>query len=137
VLFRSPATAALLSLGLWLFLSVLWPMLAQFLAAVRYPSESALLLGVPTVEQIQLQQILQHASPATLYGEAVLGLLHPSTRAFGLVFIDQLEGAIPGAPLPFVQSALLVWPQVTGLVAGMILLFVGAYVSFQRQEVRA
>jgi hypothetical protein len=30
-----------------------------------------------------------------------------------------------------------VWPQVTGVVAGMILLFVGADVCFQRQEVRA
>jgi len=137
VLFRSPATAALCSLGVWLFLSVLWPMLAQFLAAAIFPSESAVVLGIPSIEQIRLQQALLHFSPGTLFGEAVIGLLHPSTRTFGLVFVDQLAGAVRGAPLPFAQSLLLVWPQVTGLIAGMILLFVGAYVSFQRQEVRA
>jgi ABC-2 type transport system permease protein len=32
---------------------------------------------------------------------------------------------------------LLVWPQVTGLLASVIMLFVAAYVVFQRQEVRA
>jgi ABC-2 type transport system permease protein len=42
-----------------------------------------------------------------------------------------------GTPLPLGQSLLLVWPQVTGLVAGTIVLFVIAYIAFQRQEVRA
>jgi ABC-2 type transport system permease protein len=36
-----------------------------------------------------------------------------------------------------VQSVLSVWPQIVGLVAGTILLFVAAYIVFQRQEVRA
>jgi len=35
------------------------------------------------------------------------------------------------------QSVLIVWPQIVGLVAGTILLFVIAYIVFQRQEVRA
>ena len=50
---------------------------------------------------------------------------------------QQFVNAIPGAPLPFVQSALLVWPQLSGMVAAMLLIFTGAYVTFQRQEVRA
>jgi ABC-2 type transport system permease protein len=29
------------------------------------------------------------------------------------------------------------WPQIVGLIAGMILLYVIGYVVFQRQEVRA
>jgi ABC-2 type transport system permease protein len=32
---------------------------------------------------------------------------------------------------------LIVWPQIVGLVAGTILLFVIGYIVFQRQEVRA
>jgi ABC-2 type transport system permease protein len=55
----------------------------------------------------------------------------------GLVYRSQLEGALMGAPLPLGQSLLLVWPQVTGLIAAAILLFAAAYVAFQRQEVRA
>jgi ABC-2 type transport system permease protein len=51
--------------------------------------------------------------------------------------MEQLQGAVMGNPLPLGQSLLLVWPQVTGLIAGVIVLFVGAYIVFQRQEVRA
>jgi ABC-2 type transport system permease protein len=29
------------------------------------------------------------------------------------------------------------WPQMVGLIAGTIMLFVASYVAFQRQEVRA
>jgi ABC-2 type transport system permease protein len=49
----------------------------------------------------------------------------------------QMRGAILGAPLPFDQSLLLIWPQITGLIAGMIVVFAAAYVIFQREEVRA
>jgi ABC-2 type transport system permease protein len=49
----------------------------------------------------------------------------------------QMRGAIPNAPLPLDQSLLLIWPQVTGLIAGMIVVFAAAYVIFQREEVRA
>jgi ABC-2 type transport system permease protein len=40
-------------------------------------------------------------------------------------------------PLPLNQSVLLVWPQLTGLIAGTIALFAVSYVLFQRQEIRA
>ena len=55
--------------------------------------------------------------------------------AMGLALLER--GAIPDAPIPLVQSVLIVWPQIVGLVAGSILLFVIAYIVFQRQEVRA
>jgi ABC-2 type transport system permease protein len=48
-----------------------------------------------------------------------------------------LRGAIMGAPLPFGESVMIAWPQMVSLVAGTIVLFVGGYVIFQRQEVRA
>jgi ABC-2 type transport system permease protein len=35
------------------------------------------------------------------------------------------------------QSIEVVWPQIVGMIAGAILLFVIGYVIFQRQEVRA
>jgi ABC-2 type transport system permease protein len=87
-------------------------------------------------DQVQLQLTLSRFSPSMLYGEAVQAILHPTTRSLGLVFVDQLQGAI-GTPLALGQSLLLVWPQMTGLVAAAIILFVIAYVAFQRQEVRA
>jgi ABC-2 type transport system permease protein len=66
-----------------------------------------------------------------------LALLDPSTRTLGIVFLSQLEGALMGAPLPFSQSVLLIWPQLAGLVAAMVVVFTIAYVNFQRQEIRA
>jgi ABC-2 type transport system permease protein len=138
VSFRSAATSALAALGLWLLISVLWPLIIQFISTAIFPPTPAeILFGQPSVDQLQLQQTLSRLSPSTLFGESVLGLLHPSTRALGLVFMSQLEGAVMGTPLPLMQSFLLVWPQVTGLIAGTIVLFVIAYIVFQRQEVRA
>jgi ABC-2 type transport system permease protein len=82
-------------------------------------------------------QMLARVSPSTLYGETVLALLHPTTRTLGPVYLSQLEGAVMGAPLSISQSLLVAWPQIVGLIAATILLFVGCYVVFQRQEVRA
>jgi len=53
------------------------------------------------------------------------------------VVYSQLQGAVLGAPLPFGESLLLVRPQITGLIAPVILLFALTYVIFQRQEIRA
>jgi ABC-2 type transport system permease protein len=138
VFFRSAATSALVALGSWLLVSVLWPLIVQFISTAVYPPTAMqIVFGQPSVEQIELQQALSRLSPSTLFGESVLGLLHPSTRALGPVFMSQLEGAVMGTPLPLQQSLILVWLQVTGLIAGTIVLFVIAYVAFQRQEVRA
>jgi ABC-2 type transport system permease protein len=48
-----------------------------------------------------------------------------------------MQGAIRGTPLPLGESVEIVWPQLTALLATVIVLFVIAYVLFQRQEVRA
>ena len=130
VVFRSPATAALVTLGLWLFLSVIWPALAPAIAQAAVPSDNEAAL-------VTTAQMLARLSPSTLYGETVLALLHPTTRTLGPVYLSQLEGAVMGAPLPLWQSVLVAWPQIVGLIAASILLFVGGYVAFQRQEVRA
>lgn len=135
--FRSAATAALASLGIWLLFSVLWPILVPFLVRAIAPSEIEMLFGIPSMQQIQLQASLSRLAPNTLFGEAVLAILRPTTRTLGFVFPGQLQGAVAGTPLPVDQSILLVWPQITGLVAAAILLFATSYIVFQRQEVRA
>ena len=130
VLFRSPATAALVTLGLWLFLSVIWTSLAPAIAEAFVPVDDQALL-------VTTGQMLARLSPSTLYGETVLALLHPTTRTLGPVYLSQLQGAVMGAPLPLWDSVMVAWPQIVGLIAASILLFVGGYVVFQRQEVRA
>ena len=135
VLFRSTATSALCALGLWLFFFILWPMIASALTIALAPSQIGGVDEYVAVQEMALA--LLRLSPGTLFTEAVVGLLNPETRTLGFVLPMQMRGAIPEAPLPFDQSLLLIWPQVTGLVAGMIVLFAAAYVVFQREEVRA
>lgn len=135
VRFRQPATAALASIALWLFFAVFWSMIANMLAQTFAPMRYGLVEEV--LRQNRVALALARISPITLYTEVTLALLTPAVRAFGLILPTQLEGMILGAPLPLGQSLLLVWPQLTGLVAGTVLLFALSYISFQRQEIRA
>jgi ABC-2 type transport system permease protein len=135
IIFRQPATAALASIAAWLFFTVFWGIIASLLAQVLRPVQ----FGFPqeVLAQTQLELMLARLSPNTLYAEATIALLRPTVRALGLVLPIQLEGAVLGAPLPLSQSLLLIWPQLTGLIAATILLFALGYVLFQRQEIRA
>jgi ABC-2 type transport system permease protein len=138
IVFRSPATAALVALGVWLFLTVLWPMLAPAIAQVIAPPDPRYVaLGLETPDTGLWAQFLLRISPNDLFAEAMQAILSPQTRTLGAVFIEQLRGAIMGAPLPFGESVMIAWPQIVSLIAGTIVLFVGGYVIFQRQEVRA
>jgi ABC-2 type transport system permease protein len=135
VVFRAAATAALAALGVWLLFALFWPVLSPIIAT--------LVAGPPNdifganLAYLHASQAIDRISPNTLFAEIALGLLQPSTRALGPVLYSQIEGALLGTPLPTLQSFLLIWPQLTGLVAEMILIFAGAYIAFQRQEIRA
>ena len=137
IVFRSTATAALISLGVWLFLALLWPAFAQLVGEIIAPSDIRFAqLGLPTPDTVAWQQGLSRLSPGTLYGEAVLAMLSPEAQSLTNL-LAQFQGRIMGAPLPFGQSVLSAWPQMVSLIAGTILLYVVGYVVFQRQEVRA
>jgi len=114
-----------------LFWTVITPLIANLIAG---PQDG--IFG-PRMAYLQTQQIIDRISPNTLYAETALALLQPATRALGPVLISQLQGALLGAPLPASQSFILIWPQLTGLVAATIVIFVVAYIAFQRQEIRA
>ncbi|MEO5325177.1 ABC transporter permease subunit [Mesorhizobium sp. CC13] len=132
---RSPATSALAALSVWLVLTVFWGMIAPLIANAVTPIDP--LDPTSVITQFETQQAVARLSPQMLYGEVTAMLLDPAARSVGPLFFDQVQGAIVGAPLPTMQSLLIVWPQISGLVAAMILLFTIAYVVFQRQEVRA
>ncbi len=138
IVFRSAATAALVTLGLWLFLTVIWSALAPAIAAIVVPPDPRYTaLGLPTPETTELQTVLARLSPSTLFAEVILALLDPTTRALGPIYLSQLQGAVVGSPLPMIESVMMALPQIVGLIAGTIVLFVIGYVVFQRQEVRA
>lgn len=138
--FRQPATAALAALAVWLFFTIFWGILVNLIAQTIQPVRFNLPQEI--LAQTQVQLTVSRFSPNTLYGEIMIALLQPSVRSLDLVFPIQLlqlqqQGALIGTPLPLLQSLLLIWPQLTGLIAGTILLFALGYVLFQRQEIRA
>jgi ABC-2 type transport system permease protein len=134
VVFRAPATAALAALGVWLLFALFWSVVTPLVATLIAGPPG--IFG-PNIAYLQTSQTLDRISPNTLYAEIALALLQPATRALGPVLYSQVQGALLGAPLPAAQSFILVWPQMTGLIATMIVIFAIAYVVFQRQEIRA
>ncbi len=132
VVFRQPATSALAAISVWLFFAVFWGIVADILIAIVRPAQ------VPGEDLVAVQWriALARLSPNTLYGEMLAAFLNPNVRFLSPVLITQLEGAIR-APLPLSQSLLLVWPQLTGLISAVLLVFAVTYMYFQRQEVRA
>ena len=130
IVFRSAATAVIISLGLWLFFWLIWPWLSQLIVVPFAPTadEATLFLAA---------EYLSRLSPTKLFSDIVQAVLNPSTRSLGPIYFSQLQGAVIGAPMPLGQSLLIAWPEIVGLIASTIILFVGGYVIFQRQEVRA
>jgi ABC-2 type transport system permease protein len=135
IVFRAPATAALAALSLWLLFTVFWAMIVPLLTALVSPIDP--FDPLTQVSALNTAAGLNRLSPNTLFAEATHALLNPGTRALGPVFAFQLHGALVGTPLPLSQSLLLVWPQLTSLIAASVLLFSIGYVLFQRQEIRA
>lgn len=133
VLFRQPATAALSAIAVWLFLTVFYPLIVNLVMKPLEPSAVAAPSQMIAIEQFRLA--LMRIMPNQLYSEATTTLLMPSVRSLGPLTMEQMIGTIPG-PLPLGQSLLLVWPQVTGLVAGTITCFVISYMLFMRREIR-
>ncbi|MEC0306103.1 ABC transporter permease [Paenibacillus lautus] len=134
VRFRQPATSALSSIAVWLFFSFFFDMILQLLARGLAPdSASATVHDVMSYQNLMLW--LGRLSPYTLFNEATTTLLMPSIRNLGPLTQEQVYGAI-ASPLPFGQSLLLVWPQITGLTAATLICFAISYVLFLRQEIR-
>jgi len=146
--FRSVATTLLVALGLWLFLTLLWPWLASAIASGIAPPDPRyeLLcqqLGVDqicTPDTFWWTQALSRISPSYLFSGAATSVLVPTTQGIGLDIVTQLnqirDGGVP-APLPLTESLAIASPWAVALIASVIVLFVATYVIFQRQEVRA
>ena len=134
VRFRQAATSALASIAVWLFFSVFYSMLVQLIVRATIPSAFQ-----DQGQLISYQKFVQNVmrlSPSQLYSEATTTLLTPSVRSLGPLTMEQVSGAI-ASPLPLGQSLLLIWPQLTGLLALTAVCFGLSYVLFMRREIRS
>lgn len=134
VRFRQAATSALTSIAVWIFFSIFYQIIINLIAKAIIPAAYT----APPDRIVRSQKLvlfLSQLSPGQLFSDATTTLLVPSVRSLGPLTMDQIYGAIPG-PLPLGQSLLIVWPQLTGLVAATAICFALSYVFFMRKEIR-
>jgi ABC-2 type transport system permease protein len=134
VQFRQPATSALAGIAVWLFFTVFYSMIVNLVSRAFEPSAMATQHQMINYDLLRLN--MMRIVPNQLFSEATTTLLMPSVRSLGPLTMEQVYGTIPG-PLPLGQSLLLVWPQVTGLIAATVICFALSYVSFMRREIRS
>ena len=132
--FKQAATSALAGIAIWLFFSMFYSMIVNII------SKNFLLAGsIATMDEAISKQSailnIMRLSPNYLFTESTTILLSPSVKSLGPLTMEQTAGAIAG-PLPLGQSLLLIWPQLTGLIAATLICFAISYIMFMRQEIR-
>jgi ABC-2 type transport system permease protein len=137
VQFRQAATSALACIAVWLFFSIFYGMIVDLIGKIIAPPE--LLAMASEYKQVAFQNFifnLMRVSPSQLFMDASNALLMPNMRILGAFTMEQAQGAIP-SPLPLGQSLLIVWSQLTALIAGTVTWFGLSYLSFMRREIRS
>lgn len=134
VVFKTAATSALTVIGIWLFFAVFYGFVVNIIAKTLLQDNGLMAPDAALAYNNMLLDLLRIA-PAQLYNDATTTLLMPSVRSLGPLTMVQMAGAIP-APLPLKESLMIVWPQVTGLIAAITVCFAITYYLFMRREIR-
>ena len=135
VVFKNSATSALSSIAIWIFFQVFYGMIIQLLSKSILNPE-VITDAADAVSRQGFVLNLMRLSPSYLFEESTTILLSPNIRSVGPLTVEQTVGAVAG-PLPLTQSLLLIWPQLTGLIAATLVCFAIAYLAFMRQEIRS
>ncbi|HEX3009049.1 MAG TPA: ABC transporter permease, partial [Bacteroidales bacterium] len=132
--FRQAATSALSGIAVWLFFTIFYPMIVNLVSKALEPS----MMSSPgyIAGYTWLVKALTYLMPNQLFSDITTTMLVPTVRTLGPLSMEQIYGTIPG-PLPLGQSLMIVWPQITGLIAATLLCFVLSYTSFMRKEIRS
>ncbi|UGU17529.1 ABC transporter permease [Sinomicrobium kalidii] len=131
VKFKRAATSALTSIAVWLFFTVFYQIIIGMTAKALTPTSPFGRRGITRLA-VQLLDI----APSRLFSDATTTLLVPSVRSLGPLSMQQMHRAIPSS-LSLKDSLMIVWPQLTGLIAVTVLCFSLSYYLFMRQEVRS
>lgn len=134
VKFKQAATSALTAIAIWLFFTVFYQIILNI----------AIKAFLPDPNQLTQDQVISYNGiiltflrlmPSQLYADATTTLLMPSVRSLGPLTMEQMAGAIP-SPLSVRESLMVVWPQVSGLIAATVVCFALSYFLFMRREIR-
>ena len=132
--FKQATTSALTGIGIWLFFTVFYQIIVNLTVQSFMPD--TYLSDADLLRYNELVMDLLRLAPSQLYTDATTTLLMPAVRSLGPITMEQMIGAIP-SPLSFMQSLMIVWPQVSGLLSVTLILFAGSYYLFMRREIRS
>jgi ABC-2 type transport system permease protein len=144
VYFRSVATSAISSLGIWIFFFP-WPTGGSLMSMATRVAANILapLSQTPTTAELVryygIQIAASRISPPILFGEATAVLMAPGYRTSGeMLQLLTVPGTtwMPGS-LSLGQSLLTVWPYLATIGGITALLFAISYIRFMREEIRA
>ncbi len=134
VRFKQSATSALLGIAVWLFFTIFYPLIVNLILKGFEPSQYAAPRAIFLYKKLKFN--LVQIMPNELFDEITSAVLVPSVRSLGPLTMEQLQGAVPST-LSLGQSLILVWPQITGLLALTLLCFLFSYVVFMKREIRS
>ncbi|MBR9777669.1 MAG: ABC transporter permease [Cytophagales bacterium] len=134
IVFKQASTSALTAIGIWLFFTVFYQIVVNMVVTML-TSGSGELTQMQVMHLNEIILNILRLAPSQLYADATTTLLMPSVRSLGPVTMEQMAGAIP-SPLSIRDSLLIVWPQLTGLIAATLLCFAFSYYLFMRREIR-
>jgi ABC-2 type transport system permease protein len=135
ILLKQAATSALTAIGVWLFFTIFYQIVVN-LAIKSFLPDPSLLSQDQAIRYNEIILNVLRVAPNHLYTDAITTLLMPAVRSLGPITMEQMAGAIP-SPLPFRESLMIVWPQVSGLIASTTGCFALAYYLFMRREIRS
>jgi ABC-2 type transport system permease protein len=138
VSFGRTATSALASIALWIFVFLFVSLIARAIAGAVVPIDQNSSFDL-IARNDEIYRTISRISPSTLYGETVQVLLLPEmgNPSSTLMLLNIYAGGMTPTPLSLGQSLLLVWPQLTSLIALTALCFAGSYIKFMHEEIRA
>lgn len=138
VAFKKTATSALASIALWIFVFLFIALIARSIAGAVVPIDQNSSLAL-IARNDEIYRTISRISPTTLYGESIQMILLPEmgNPSSTLMLLNIYAGGMIPTPLSLGQSLLLVWPQLTSLIALTALCFAGSYIRFMREEIRA
>lgn len=134
VRFKQAATSALSCIAVWLFFTIFYPLIVNVVTSSFEPPQYASQNAIFFYQNLKFYLI--QLMPNELFDQITSAILVPSIRSLGPLTMEQLHGAIP-SNLSLGQSILLVWPQITGLIALTLLCFLFSYVIFMKREIRS
>ncbi len=135
ILFKRVSTSALISVSVWLFFAIFFPLIQQLIGNNLNTETQA-----QAIQSMHTLINISRISPIQLFSESVAMILVPGARTMSQIIQIMTEDAgnyLLTNPLSLGQSLLIVWPQLIITILLTIICFAISYVKFMYEEIRA